>query len=386
MINFCYDVLSTPSIGYPNLATLEAVPYTPSWRKFDSHWPYTVPLRLLYYFQYYKIPYNIHSASVSPQGSIYPISIGWFDFQCDYFSLIPANTLKRIKEKEIHVLFYYHEGDNPSRIKQRLDNLCSQHNIDLNCYTFISANSAAKNYFSDHEFFFRYVNRDQTAKLAGIENRPYTFTALCRTHKWWRATCMADLKRKGLLEHSLWSYNTACTINDDFDDNPIQIDYIQIRDDLDSFTNAGPYTCDNQSDKEHNDHHTVNTNLYTQSYIHIVLETHFDADQSGGTFLTEKTWKAIKFGQPFVIVGSPNSLKTLRECGYKTFDHCINNDYDTIQDNTERWLAIVDTLTQISADPELIYQQCINDIRHNQKLFLATGREELNRIIGKLNV
>ena len=386
MINFCYDVLSTPSIGYPNLATLEAVPYTPSWRKFDSHWPYTVPLRLLYYFQYYKIPYNIHSALVSPQGSIYPISIGWFDFQCDYFSLIPANTLKRIKEKEIHVLFYYHEGDNPSRIKQRLDNLCSQHNIDLNCYTFISANSAAKNYFSDHEFFFRYVNRDQTAKLAGIENRPYTFTALCRTHKWWRATCMADLKRKGLLEHSLWSYNTACTINDDFDDNPIQIDYIQIRDDLDSFTNAGPYTCDNQSDKEHNDHHMVNTNLYTQSYIHIVLETHFDADQSGGTFLTEKTWKAIKFGQPFVIVGSPNSLKTLRECGYKTFDHCINNDYDTIQDNTERWLAIVDTLTQISADPELIYQQCINDIRHNQKLFLATGREELNRIIGKLNV
>jgi hypothetical protein len=321
MINFCYDVLSTPGIGYPNLAILDAVPYTPGWRKFDSHWPYTVPLRLLYYFQYYKIPYNIHSASDSPQGSIYPISIGWFDFQCDYFSLIPANTLRRIKEKEIHALFYYHEGDNPSRIKQRLDNLCRQHNIDLNCYTFISANSAAKNYFSDHEFFFRYVNRDQTAKLASIEKRPYTFTALCRTHKWWRATCMADLKRKGLLEHSLWSYNTACTINDNFDDNPIQIDYIQIRDDLERFTSAGPYIGDNQSEKEHNDHCIVNTSLYTQSYIHIVLETHFDADQSGGTFLTEKTWKAIKFGQPFVIVGSPNSLKTLRERGYKTFDH-----------------------------------------------------------------
>jgi hypothetical protein len=386
MINFCYDELSTPNIGYPNLATLKAVPYTPSWRKFDSQWPYTVPLRLLYYFHCYKIPYNVHLVSSAPQGSVYPISIGWFDFQCDYFSLIPVNTLKKIKDKEIHVLFYYHEGDNPTRITQRLDNLCHRHNIDIKCYTFISANSAAENYFSDHEFFFRYINRDQVAVPITTEKRQYTFTALCRTHKWWRATCLADLERKGLLENSLWSYNTKCVIDDNFDDNPIQIDHIEIRNELDFFINNGPYSCDDQSEKEHNDHHIVNASLYTQSYIHIILETHFDADQSGGTFLTEKTWKAIKFGQPFIIVGPPNSLATLRERGYKTFDHCINNKYDSIQDNTNRWMAIVDTLTQLNSNPELIYQQCIEDVRHNQRLFLSTGHEELNRIIGKLNV
>jgi hypothetical protein len=197
---------------------------------------------------------------------------------------------------------------------------------------------------------------------------------------------MADLHRRGLLKNSLWSYNTDCSINDNFDDNPIQIDLLDIRKDLDEFITSGPYKCDNLSAKEHNNHHFVNESLYSQSYVHIIIETHFDADQSGGTFLTEKTWKAVKFGQPFIIIGPPNSLAALREKGYKTFDHCIDNSYDTIQDNTDRWLSIVGSLTLIANNPELVYQQCINDVRHNQELFLTRGKEDLNKIIGKLNV
>ena len=386
MINFCYDVLSTPTIGYPNLATISAVPYTDEWRKFDNHWPYTAPLRLLHYFYQYNIPYQIHLTQTAPAGSVYPIGIGWFDFNCDYFLLIPSITLSRIRNKELHILFYYHEGDNPDRIKQRLDALCTKHKLNTQCYTFVSANSMSENYFSDHEFFFRYVNRDQAVKKTTVENRQYTFTALCRTHKWWRATCMADLQRNGLLKNSLWSYNTECSINDNFDDNPIQIDLIDIRSDLDNFITNGPYKCDDLSEKQHNNHHFVNEHLYSQSYVHIIIETHFDADQSGGTFLTEKTWKAVKFGQPFVIVGPPNSLAALKDKGYKTFDHCIDNSYDKIQDNTDRWLSIVESLKSIVKNPKSVYHQCINDVVHNQELFLTRGKEDLNKIIGKLNV
>lgn len=386
MINFCYDILSTPSIGYPNLAKYQAVPYTDNWRKFDGHWPYTTPLRLLHYLYQYNIPYKAHSTMTAPDGSIYPIGIGWFDFNCDYISLIPKTTLKAIVDKKFHLLFYYHEGDNPLRIKTYLNQLCGQHNIDPNCYTFVSANSSAENYFPDHEFFFRYVNRNQRADVVINDERPYTFTALCRTHKWWRATCMSDLHRRGLLDNSLWSYNTSCNINDNFNDNPIQIDSINIRNDLEKFVNGGPYTCDNLSEKEHNDHHFVNVKLYQQSYFQIILETHFDADQSNGTFITEKTWKTIKFGQPFVLIGPQNSLESLRASGYKTFDHCIDNRYDTISDNTERWLAVVESIKKIKADPAGTFHRAFNDVKHNQELFLTRGKEELNRIIGKLNV
>ena len=386
MINFCYDLLSTPGIGYPNLAKHNAVPYSTSWRQFDNHWPYTIPLRFLHYLYQYRIPYHVHSSLTAPPGSIYPISIGWFDFDCDYFSLIPNRTLKKIINKDIHVLFYYHEGDNPQRIIQRLENLASAYNIGKECYTFVSANSAAENYFPDHEFFFRYVNKNQAPVTVTDQDRKYDFTVLCRTHKWWRATCMTDLLRQGLIDNSLWSYNTNCTINDNFDDNPIEIDTINIRPDLDKFINQGPYKCDNLSEKDHNDHHQVNTDLYTNSYIQIILETHFDADQSNGTFLTEKTWKTIKFGQPFVIIGPSGSIRALNDSGYKTFDQYIENSYDSILDNTQRWSAVIDTVKKIKSDPKKVFHQCIDDIIYNQKLFMSRGLEDLNRIIGKLNV
>lgn len=386
MINFCYDLLSTPGIGYPNLATHRAVPYSPGWRQFDHHWPHTIPLRFLHYLYQYKIPYYVHPMSTAPKGSIYPIGIGWFDFGCDYFSLIPATTIKKIVRRDIHVLFYYHEGDNPKRIIDRLDYLANQHNIDKSCYSFVSANSSAENYFPDHEFFFRYVNKEQASISVTDQDRRYDFTVLCRTHKWWRATCMSDLRRKELLDNSLWSYNTDCTIGDNFDDNPIEVDVLNIREDLNQFINQGPYKCDSLSEKDHNDHHWVNTDLYTNSYVQIILETHFDADQSNGTFLTEKTWKTIKFGQPFVIVGPPNSIKSLRDSGYRTFDQYIDNSYDSILDNTQRWLAVINTIKQIKQSPKEIFLKCISDVAYNQELFKTRGVEELNRIIGKLHV
>jgi hypothetical protein len=43
----------------------------------------------------------------------------------------------------LRVLFYYHEGDNPARIKNRLDEL-QQSLLPPNCYVFVSGNTAAK--------------------------------------------------------------------------------------------------------------------------------------------------------------------------------------------------------------------------------------------------
>jgi hypothetical protein len=45
--------------------------------------------------------------------------------------------------------------------------------------------------------------------------------------------------------------------------------------------------------------------------VTLCLETHFDADQSGGAFLTEKTFKPIKHGQMFFVAGPAGSLQTV---------------------------------------------------------------------------
>ena len=387
-INFCFDYMSSPRrLGYPNLAPLGLQGH-----EFDDRWPRTVPLRLLVYFDRANIITESFTVQDAPMGSWYPVALAWHDFHCDYISLMSSAVLSRVRNREIRILFYYHEGDNPAKIKQRIDTLCVEHDMPRDCYLFISANTAAAalenfEYFPDHEHFFRYINRRQFIPEIGIETRSHEFTVLNRTHKWWRASCMADLHQSGVLDRSLWSYNTQCTIDDREEDNPFELDSVPgWRGAVKDFVSQGPYFCDSDDDQSHNDHRHVPINLYQDSYCHLVIETLFDADQSGGAFLTEKTYKAIKFGQPFIIIGTAHSLRTLREQGYKTFDNVIDNSYDEITDNTQRWLALRNTVLNIqSQDMHLWFLKCLPDIRHNQKIFADAQGASLNKIQRKLS-
>jgi hypothetical protein len=367
--------------AYPALATWPAEPYTPAWRQFVNHWPYTVPCELHEHCRVHNFPYSLSSDS----GDFYAIGLGFFDFTIDYFDLIPLHIL----ESDVVVLFYYHEGDNPYRIKQRLDWLCQQHRLPTTRYQFVSGNTAADciagfHYFPDHELLYWQRNQAIAPVTIDLTPRPYDFTLLSRTHKWWRATVVADLHRTGLLDSSQWSYNTV-DIGDLEQDNPIEIDsFDRLRADVDTFLKSAPYSCDSLTTDEHNDHHLVELTHYTNSYFNIVLETHFDADSSGGAFLTEKTFKPVKHGQPFVIVGAPGTLAILRRLGYRTFDSVLDNSYDTILNNTQRWLAIRSLIESIKHNPQRLFNACVDDVLHNQRLFAASKYNRVNSLLERL--
>jgi hypothetical protein len=297
----------------------------------------------------------------------------------------------RLHTGELTVLFYYHEGDNPARIKSRLDSLCQHHQLPVNCYRFVSGNTAANNipgfvYFPDHELLFWHRNQEVAPAEIHHNPRPFNFTVLSRTHKWWRATVMADMKRSNMLEQSQWSYGTI-DVGDRFEDNPIEIDHDPgLRDCVEDFLSHAPYVCDDMNSDQQNDHHLTEYAHYTQSYCNIVLETHFDADQSGGAFLTEKIFKPIKHGQPFVIVGAPGSLAALRSLGYRTFDHAIDNSYDLETDNTQRWIKIKAAIANIkSQNMHDWFDSCRHDAEHNQQLFCSSKQDRLNNLLERLN-
>jgi hypothetical protein len=367
--------------AYPALAKWPARPYTPEWREFVYHWPNTIPCELHEHCATHDFPYTISSNS----GDFYTIGIGFFNFDVDYFALIPPQIL----ESQTPIVFYYHEGDNPYHIKQRLDALCVQHNLSTSCYQFVSGNTAANHipgfhWFPDHELLYWHRNQSIIPSATNLTARTFNFTLLSRTHKWWRATVVADLYRDGLLDHSLWSYNTV-SIGDPEQDNPIEVDTLGIRADVYKFLKHAPYTCDILSADDHNNHHITEMSHYTDSYFNIVLETHFDADGSGGAFLTEKTFKPIKFAQPFVMVGAPGSLQALRDLGYRTFDSVIDPHYDTIQDNTLRWLAAKSVVAEIKQNPAQLFAACQQDVQHNQQLFLSSKYNRLNSLLERLH-
>jgi hypothetical protein len=384
--NFAADAVLRNK-AYPALAEYQAQPYTTEWRQFRYHWPYTVPCELHEHCATHDFKYSIKNLqNCYGATNFYTIGLGFFDFNIDYIGLIPPQVF----EQRLTVLFYYHEGDNPYRIKARLDQLCQMHNIDPHCYQFISGNTAADSienfhWFPDHELLYWHRNQKISVTAPHSESRPWKFTILNRTHKWWRATVMTDLHRLGILDHSLWSYNTDVTVGDDPADNPIEIDVLNLRNDVDNFVKQGPYSCDHLTAEQHNDHHLHVPEHYTQSYCHIVIETHFDADQSNGAFLTEKTFKPIKHGQPFVVVGAPGTLKALRDLGYRTFDHAIDNSYDLETDNTRRWQKIATAIQQINnQDPDKWFAQCFDDVCYNQQHFLSSKHDRLNSLYDKL--
>ena len=377
---------------YPSLAQHQAEPYTPQWRQFNQHWPNTIPLRLQEYCEGHGITLHLYTNTDNyPATSFYPIALGWFNFGIDYFELLPADIFMAVQTGRLRILFYYHEGDNPARITQRLDKLITKWAMPTDCYTVVSSNSAADYVdncvaFQDSELW--YWHRNETPALP-VHNSPrsHEFTALVRLHKWWRAAVMSDLKQHGVLDHSYWSYCEGETGHDTIDDCPIELDSVTgLRDNVQTFMQHAPYFADDLDQNQRNDHSVNVDHFFTDAYCNIVLETMFDYDQSGGVLLSEKTFKPIKHGQLFFIAGAAGSLQVLRDLGYRTFDNVLDNSYDLEQNNTQRWILLRDAIIKAKTQGiDRLFEQCLPDIIHNQHLFVAPKTQRLNILLEKLN-
>jgi hypothetical protein len=255
----------------------------------------------------------------------------------------------------------------------------------------VSSNSAANAIpgfvaFQDSELWYYQRNHDNSPLQIHCKPRERDFTVLSRTHKWWRATVMADLKRNNLIDNSYWSYCESPYGDDD--DCPIEIDTIsQLRFARSKFLEQAPYVSDELTQDERNDH-SLNTEpkYFANAYCNIVLESQFDYDQSGGILLSEKTFKPIKHGQMFFVVGGLGSLQVLRDMGYRTFDHVLDNRYDTEKNNTERWIQLREAIAQAHAKGlSTLFEQCREDIEYNQRLFMQIKTTRLNTLIEQIN-
>jgi len=384
MVTFCFDRIEDDR-GYPNLA-----PHDVDTADLDHTWPRVTSMRLLMYMDWLDIKYQSVSVNHDFAFAWYPIALSWFDHDLDYFALLPDLVKTKIKSGHVKILFFYHEGDNPTRISLRLSSLCANHGLSSRHYIFVGANSQCDRidnfyYFPDHEVFFNFVNKNQSAPEA-TRARSKMFTILSRTHKSWRASCMSDLHREGLLENSLWSYHIEKHEPGDLDPFDYQSDPSWTKHRTEFLKNA-PYRCDQSTSAQQNNHAIVNAKLYTDSFCHIVIETFYDVDQSNGVFLTEKTFKCIKYGQPFVIVGPANSLSALREKGYRTFDHVIDNRYDTMQNNVQRWHYLKHAIRLIQQHHDINdwFLRCQDDIFHNQLILKNRSHYSINRLLSNIS-
>jgi hypothetical protein len=104
----------------------------------------------------------------------------------------------------------------------------------------------------------------------------------------------------------------------------------------------------------------------------VVLETLFDDDRLQ---LTEKVLRPIALGQPFILCSTVNSLKFLKEYGFKTFDSVFDEQYDTIANPNERLHAVVHLMKEIArwdhATQSIKMQQIQEIVNYNKQHFFS---------------
>jgi hypothetical protein len=143
--------------------------------------------------------------------------------------------------------------------------------------------------------------------------------------------------------------------------------------------------------KDETDHpmHSCWLSLFEQSaesLLYLVTETVATGRRH---HLTEKTFKPIALGMPFVIVGTKGSLEYLRSYGFKTFGHLWDESYDLAEDSVriERIASLLRSLDELPTDGKQdLFDAAQEVIEHNWNHFYNGGFEavlwkELNEML-----
>lgn len=115
------------------------------------------------------------------------------------------------------------------------------------------------------------------------------------------------------------------------------------------------------------DQHRYNANWYSQTAFSMVSEARVQWPTKSPTarFVTEKTFKPLAFQHALMVYGTPGTLKYLHELGFETFDHVIDESYDTITDSFQRLSAI-----------ESVLQQLFKEYQQGNSLFLDSVSQQ----------
>jgi hypothetical protein len=119
----------------------------------------------------------------------------------------------------------------------------------------------------------------------------------------------------------------------------------------------------------------MNEDISLDSWFSIISEASFAENQC---FLSEKTFKPLRVGHPFIVYGNRGSLNYLRDLGYKTFHPWIDERYDELE-CWERLDAIIDAINkvQVLTDKQrLKWFMGMRDILiHNQETIIRNSTE-----------
>jgi UDPglucose 6-dehydrogenase len=106
---------------------------------------------------------------------------------------------------------------------------------------------------------------------------------------------------------------------------------------------------------------------FENSYFSVVTETTYYQGPANNLqqdiFPSEKIYKPILMNHPFILMGRPHFLETLRGHGYKTFHPFIDETYDSVEDDDERLRLILNEIKRLVEFTDEQYKEWMRQIK-----------------------
>ena len=126
-----------------------------------------------------------------------------------------------------------------------------------------------------------------------------------------------------------------------------------------------------------------------KSFLFLNTETY---DRPNSLFITEKTFKPLRIGMPFITIANPGTLAYLQGLGFETFSKWIDESYDQVSDSDTKIKMITEELIKFSKmTPEQrldIRQQMTSTLEHNKKLVneLTYAKPEIATVLENIEL
>jgi hypothetical protein len=127
-----------------------------------------------------------------------------------------------------------------------------------------------------------------------------------------------------------------------------------------------------------------NSSWYNATSFSVVVET----TTTMPTFISEKTFKPLAYYHPFLVLGSPYTLQYVKEIGFETFGHIIDESYDVMLNDDLRLLHICGQVDNLLRYDKTIFNDLKTQkiLEHNHNLFFddSVGKKFEDEIVGEI--
>jgi len=232
-------------------------------------------------------------------------------------------------------------------------------------------------------------------------NKPYKFLFLNGRARPHRKFLLEKFKQRGLLDQALWSNldsgpagSKSLSLIDKNNENlmtssfPVQ--YLPANYEVKEYQHRTSMVPTDQHNfvKNHLFNNTwgeiyLKPEPYIDTYFSLVTETVFDYPYS---FRTEKIWKPIAMGHPWIAATSCGYYRDIRNLGFRTFGHLIDESFDLLDNDQDRMERIEQVVADLCQQDLVRFLGAAEEVcKYNQQHLIDTRQQEIQNFPNRLS-